>query len=796
MNDNTIVGNQDDVPILANALGCKLVPSRGENGWGIGTFFINGKQIGSRLDHFFAEESTGKQFRADSVEVLENSLEQGTLRFTGADGKVQFTADITLRADSHAYEVSLAIDPLHPIYHSIFAEVPLLTDAFDFIKYPFEDTILPSDGRRFLVETDAGRAPFMFARESVEEQPCFIGVGYNLTDQFDVGRIEFDPHGSTDAPIRIYAPFKGMARNLDLQCVTRLELLRGDFAAARKSSVHHFRYVISTAPTQYQCLRSYAQVAEYSVDVATTRSVDDSVAALMKLYKTTPGYVEGLGYHQLIRVDTGDFDTTVPHGWYSKYLAPGPQVQLGYELYQHWKSNPNERWARQRAIEMSDFLVSQQNEDGSYGNWDTDTGSIGMMHPGNTEGAEHGFNQYIYSTSDIAMGAYHLYKLYDDLQATEGIIRTDWLHAAQRSITYVAGLVSDDGLLGRNYSAGGGYDKVGTALAEVLLALDYMHSDTGAAELMETRLRLETWLYSNFLQFNSWADGCMDGGAWMGTEWPPPRNNDSVGIQAFVSYCAEMHRKYQETRYLDMAKDVFMYQWSITVPVQMEGFTNLTRGLMREQDFYSAFDLPIKINDYIDCLPYLSKVTGDPFFMEYFRVILQTQISYQERVEPFAGMHIGLECDETGRRPIDKIAEGHSAYIVRFSSMFIKSVRGPIAYQYVGGEGWGLGRDYNLAFDADLGPGNPYLLSSTSLVRDLSWSAAETTLDILVYDRLSPTTDLEVRWETHDLPIDEFVIEQGNDITPAADFFDARLGVLTLTAASDAPSRAVRIRRR
>lgn len=796
MNDNMIVETKGSVPILANALGCMLVPSHDENGWGIGAFFINGTQIGSALSSFFTEESTGRQFRADRVEILENSQEQGTLRFTGADGKVQFIAEITLRADSYAYEVSMAIDPLHPIYHSIFAEAPLRTEAFDFVKYPFEDTILPGDERRFVIDTDTGRAPFIFARESVDGQPCFIGVGYNLTDQFDMGRIEFDPHGTTDAPIRIHAPFKGMARNLDLQCVTRLELLRGDFDSAWTSSIHHFRYVISTAPTQYDCLRSYARAAEYSVDVATTRSVDDSVAALMTLYKTTPGYVEGKGYHQLIRVDTGDFDTTVPHGWYSKYLAPGPQVQLGYELYQHWKANRDELWARQRAIEMSDFLVSQQNEDGAYGNWDTDTGSIGMMHPGNTEGAEHGFNQYIYSTSDIAMGAYHLYMLYDDLRITEGIIRTDWLHAAQRSINYVSGLVGNDGLLGRNYSADGGYDKVGTALAEVLLALDYMHSDTGAAELLETRLRLEKWLYNTYLQSNSWADGCMDGGAWMGTEWPPPRNNDSVGIQAFISYCAEMHRKHEDARYLDMAKDIFMYQWSITVPVQLDGFTNLTRGLMREQDFYSAFDLPIKINDYIDCLPYLSKVTGDPFFMEYFRVILQTQISYQERVEPFAGMHIGLECDRTGRTPIDKIAEGHSTYIVRFSSMFIKSVRGPIAYQYVGGEGWGLGRDYNLPFEADLGVGNPYLLSSTSLVRDLSWSAKEEAIDILVYDRLSSTTELEVRWDARKFPIDEFVVEDGLDIVAAGDFFDPRPGVLNLTVTSDSPSKAIRIRRR
>ena len=95
----------------------------------------------------------------------------------------------------------------------------------------------------------------------------------------------------------------------------------------------------------------------------------------------------------------------------------------------------------------------------------------------------------------------------------------------------------------------------------------------------------------------------------------PPENNDSVGLLSFICYCAEMYKQDKEPRYLQMAKDVFAYQWMLTVPVDLAGFTHRTRDLMREQDFYSAFDIPMKINDYAEYLPYLSKETKASFGM-------------------------------------------------------------------------------------------------------------------------------------------------------------------------------------
>lgn len=320
-----------------------------------------------------------------------------------------------------------------------------------------------------------------------------------------------------------------------------------------------------------------------------------------------------------------------------------------------------------------------------------------------------------------------------------------------------------------------------------------MYADTGDEKIHNTQLRIEKWLYQNFVHTNNWADGCMDGGAWVGGG-KPPKNNDAIGIMGFMCYCAQMHIRTGEERYLQMAKDAFAYQWAAVIPVQIPGFTHETRGLVREQDFYSAYDLPMRINDYVDCLPYLSKVTGDPLFMQFFRIILQTEMDYQEKNFDYKGIHIGLECSYEGREPIDKLGERNSVYIIRFAALFLKAVNSPLNLMYVGGPDWGIGLDYNLPFNPCIGKDMPYILSCTGMVRNLTWDPDNKIIHIWTYDTENDSTTLELVWNSCPFPVENAKIITSDGEWPAAELYQNESDTLTIVSSNtSAPSKMIEL---
>lgn len=788
-----IVSERDGVPVFENGLGCALVPYHEGNAWGLGTFYLNGAKLGETVTNFAVEESVGRSYQASQYQIVENSLERGSVRFFGKDGKLDFSVIVSLSNDSYAYTLEYDFDPMHPIYHPLFVNVPFFTSKAAFVKYPYEDTMMPPLGKRWVVTPDVSRAPFFLGMESLDGKEAFVGVGYFLSDHFDQGRFEFDPVVYPDAPFKIYTPFDGMARPIDLQCVTRLELIRTDLVnqGQLRTPEHRFRIVISTASNQFNCVRAYIGRSGYDTSLTIRRSIDESVSDLMDVYKRTKGYVKGKGYHQLIRFDTGDFDTTVPHGWYSKYIVAGPQVQLAYELYKYWETHPEETWARERATEMADFMLSMQQEGGAFANWDTDVGGTSIMHPDDTQGTK--FNACIYSMSDMGMGLYHLDLLYDEMKRFEGIDRADWKAAAEKGVRFMASLVKPDGELGRNYDLKGNYDKQTTGIIEALMVFDLAHKQTGDKKLEEARDRLENWLCSRFIRFDNWCNGSVDGGAWQGTDWPPPHNNDLMGTFTFASYCVSRYQETRDEKYIQLAKDAVAYIWMCVTPIEIEGFRHGTRTLVREQDFYSMYGILIRGNDFIDALPYLSKVSGDPFFMQFYRIIIQNQMDYQAVDKPYPGFHIGLDCDATGRRPVDKFAEGNSGYIVRFASLFLKTVNSPIAYRYVGGEGWGLGADYNLAFNPDFGARAPYVLSASTTVRDISWNLEKKVLTVFLYDTSRRQGSLEVKWRPELYPVSAVTIEMDGKQVKAADFYDEQEQVIRIPYKHQDPSEVVRV---
>ena len=663
-----IIYEENGVPVLENKLGCKLVPYQNSNSFGLGTFYFKNKPLGETLPYFIVEDGSQTAYAASEYTVLENTPTRGTVRFSGKRGKLEFAANVTLCAESFGFKIDYEFYPIHPIYHRLFINIPFNNSTKQFVKYPYETTLPASFNGRWTVEPDRSRVPFMFGREELEQQSRYVGVGYQLSDDFMHGVMEYDPQSFPGAPFKIFTTFKGMARPIDLQCVTRLELLHVDLKEEYKKVRKDFKIVVSISDNQYDCVKGCIDQNGYEPEVPFCRSIDDSLAMLWPVYKNAQNYFPGKGYTQILRFDNGCSDTTIPHGRYSKFILVGPQQELAYALYKYWETHPEESWARQRAVEMADFLVKRQLPNGAFSAYDTDIGKSSVIHPLNLEATS--FKAYVFSMDDISVGALSLYKLYNEARGFEKADHPEWRRAALKAADYVVSHIEPDGELGRNYNEAGEYDIKTHGLCSSLMTLACLYKETGDERYKNARDRLEDWLYNRFLRVDEFANAGTDGGAWQGIQWPPPNNNDNMGVLGFASYFMFRYQDTGDPKYLQWAKDAVAYQWLTSVPVQMPGFKHITKGLQKEQDFYSAYDVPFRSKENIDYLPYLSKITGDPFFMKFYRMLIQTELHCQAADQPFPAYYIGLESDSTGREPIDKIAEEKVGYIVKFASTF------------------------------------------------------------------------------------------------------------------------------
>lgn len=786
-----IVQISDGLPSLKNSRGIEWIPSLADGRFGIGTFKLCSEALGPELSGFLYEENLSVEYSPDCFEVVEDSAEKGVLRFFGIAGKIGLSITVTLKNDSSAVLFDYDIDPIHPSFHRVYVRIPFFTEEALFFKYPYEDT-LDKNSARWSVETDISRMPVVFGCEQLKDKKYYLCAGYYLEDGFDEGRFEINPSEHPEAPFRLFSTFKGMARHLDLQCITELELLRVDLKKEREESHKHLRFIVSVGNTQYDCLKGYIRNNGYDLDPHIEYSIDNACDQLYQMYRTAPGYIPGKGYTQLIRTDTGRCDSTVPHGWYSKNICPGPSVQLGYELYQHYLKNPEEIWAREHAFEMADFLVASQEENGLYTNVNTDTASLFS----DGEGDKHlsdVLTGYFFNSGDMNLGAYHLYMLYDLVKEHEGIDKKEWKEAAQKTILATIRFMGEDGSLGRNYNYDGGYDVLCAAAGETLMALDYMYQDTNDETVGKYRDLLEDWVYNTYIFKNDFADNCMDGGAWVGSG-TPPKDNDTMGLMGYVCYCAQRYKRTHEEKYLQRAADCFIYQLICTIPVEIPGFTHRTRGLIREQDFYTAFDLPMRVNDYLDCLPFLSAETDDPLFAQFGSMILQTEMDYQEKINPYRGFHIGLQCDYDGRTPIDIIGERNSVYIIRFAALFLKAVQGPLNYQYVGGRDWGVGRDYYLPFNPDLGEDMPYVRCCTGMVRNITVQTPDH-LSIWCYDVKSSTVTIEIALNGYCTPEKLKIITSDAELSGESCYDRERDSIVVTIRKDDAPSKMIELYR-
>jgi hypothetical protein len=452
----------------------------------------------------------------------------------------------------------------------------------------------------------------------------------------------------------------------------------------------------------------------------------------MDMYKNSSCYVslpplKNKAYHHKIVASTG----LPPNRGYGRWINIGINVQLAYQLYKYWLENPDETWAKERAINMANLFAEVQNPDGSVPSlWDPENKKFINYQAKDTELG------YIYTTDRQAFGAMNLYRMYLSRKENENVILGEWKESALKAMDYIAEKAISDGILGRSYDSKGNYNTV-AAPNEALIALDYFYAETGNRKYDEAREILEKFTYDVFVFKNHWFDWATDWGGWVDYKEPPPWNTDALNSISFATYCVYRHMHTGDQKYIDWAKHVVSYNWLVNIPVQFPGFKHVTKGLTREQDHYLTYDHPFRCTLLMDCYPYLSLMTNDRFFMDFYKMLIQTQHAYQHPADKgFQAFNIGLWWEKTGgAEPRDEVGEEGENFIVEFASMYLESVTSPNAYKYAGGADWGVGLDYDLNFTPNSGKEGLYVAAASSKVENNSWDAKKNTLTVKLQNK-------------------------------------------------------------
>jgi hypothetical protein len=772
---------------MSNEAGCKLVFYHDrENGrYGLGTISYNGVPMGQPVKYFLSEDNIFESsrmvpnrlypgtwqpyFQADTFKILSNTPESGVIRFTGEMGKIIGSVTISLARNSKAYELdySLAFDK--SIKHSLYVSVPFMNEKMQFVQFPFETPLSPPFTSHWSMTPTLSVVPMMWGCQQINQQDYYLGVAYKLMkDDYQRGKISYD--ATKESPFRIYF----IPPTNSGWFPTHRMGTGGEKRVAPDSTKLHI--VISTADNQYDCVMAYKNVSGYDVSTPIYRTVDDAVARVMNMYEKTSAYValppyKNSGYHHQIVPQTGK----APTFGYGRWINIGVNAQLGYQLYKYWQENPRAEWARDRALNLAGFYMEVQKEDGSVPSlWDPYNKVFRSYTQKNTE------EGYIYTMDRQAFGAFGLYRMYLARKESENVAAEEMKSSALKAMDFIADKVNNNGILGRVYNAAGDYDAVAPP-NEVLIALDYFYNQTGNRKYDQAREILEKHTFETHVYKNHWRDWSSDWGFWRGNE-QPPWNIETLNALSFATYCAYRHKTTGDPKYIEWARHLISYIWLTTVPIQYPGFKHVTKGLTREQDNYTSYDVPYRCTILIDCLPYLSRVTRDRFFMDFFKMQLQTQHAYQHPEESgLQSFDIGLWWDASGgAEPVDEIAEPGINYISEFCSMYLESVTSPNTYRYVGGTDWGVGLDYDLPFTPNSGENGLFVAAATSSVTAATWDAKHKTLTVVLQAKSGRKGELFILGPAGKTIVNCKVKVEGKDLEKNNLKYSSRQNMLTI----------------
>lgn len=760
----TIITVRDDVPVMENRLGIRWCPVKTEKGFGIGHFEMEGQAFGTDEESMLVESSLDWNYYAPEYEIIENTEQTGILRLYGISSKIRFDIRVKMENNSHVIAFDYDMEPLLPVYKRVYAPVPFETDNMAFLKYPYEDTITSRNLRSFEIETDYARVPFIFGKDG---NGNFLGAGYYLTDAFADGRIGFDRNREA---FQIWAQFRGMAKENDIQLAkypSPDNIRFTDLGAGIQRATRKFRFLVSVGKTQYDVFRDYMDKCGYDFTAFFYHTAEHYEADWIDIFKNAR-YFDGKGYSLKISTDTGDMDLISPHGNYGTIIAVPCQMSNCIILYNYWKRHPGEEWARTRAFEMADFFVERQLPNGMVPSYNADLGDI----PQGID-METGSNPYAGGGAvgmlEESQGASGILRFYQMVKEQEGTAKQAWYDSGVKLAEWILSCMDSEGRLGRNYTYDGKPDIYCYAMGTVLDPLNQIAGITGDVRFEDARDRLEAYVWSTYIAEDNFTNLAGDSLSWSGSEGI--EDNDAIGLLGLIRYCAGRHAQTHEKKYLDTAKDLFVYLWACNCPVDLEGFTHPTRALMREQDFYCCFDSLLCISFVSDGLPYIAKETGDPAFMQFYAIAMQSFLALQEKHDRFHGMHIGLEADVDGLSPIDVVAEGKHFYTsMGFGPGVLFSMLSPMHYWYAGGKDWGVGLDYRVEFDFASMQDVPYVKAGTSVIRQVTMDRERNILKIWCYDLEKTDVDVEIKWNGN-WSMEQSIVYYGHEKGTAAQFY-------------------------
>jgi len=786
-----IISVEGNAITLENDTGCKLVIWHENGKYGLGTFYFDGVVLGAPIKSFVTEDNifanshnrfqqvwpgTWRPYwQASEYKIIENTRERGVIKFSGRIGKLDGSVTITLCNGGTGYKLDYNMRVLNAVKHPLYVSVSFFPEKMQFVQFPFETPLVPPFEGHWAITPTLSMVPLMFGCEQIGRKEYYVGVGYQLEkDHYEKGKIQYD--AAKTAPFQIY------------------------FVSPHNSGWHgkgndiKLHMVISTAANQYDCISGYRKMSGYDVSTPIYRTLAQSLEGVWDMYKNCSAYVplppfKNKAYHQQINPVSG----AAPLSGYGKFIPIGPNVQLAYQFYKYWQAHPEETWTRERALNMAGFFVEVQSEDGAVPSlWDPKVKRF------RTYRKEIDDKGYIYTTCRQAVGAYSLYRFYLARKEFENVAVEEWKQSALKAMDYIVDKIQPDGFLGRSYNKNGEYD-TGYAPNAVLIALDYFYAQTGDKKYDKARARLEKWVYETFVRTNHWFGWSSDMGGWEG-EGAPPWDIDALNSLSFATYSVYRHMRTGEQKYIDWAKRVVSYNWLVTIPIQFPGFKHVTKGLTREQDHYLTYDIPFRTTLFVDCYPYLSMITQDRFFIDNYKMLIQTQMAYQHpdkcrrRKRGLRSFDIGLDWDESGAEPCDEIGEPDVNYIVEFCSMFLESVNSPNAYRYVGGPDWGVGLDYDLAFTPDCKEGDPYVVSASTNLNSVEWDEQSKVLSAELKGEIGSGGNLNIKLDTKRYPLNKIKVEiDGQLIGKKQYHYNTDIEMLMINYTHDRPSLDIRI---
>lgn len=796
--DTNIIAVQGKDVTLSNALGCKLAFYRDGDHYGLGTFSFQGEATGATLTTFLQEDNdyAWDPYQATRYEILENTPKRGVIRFFGNIGagernmSSKWNVTITLTSGNTAYQIDYEVEPYlwSARFHPIFAAVPFNNAAMQFVQYPLENPVRPPYAGHWEITPDVGKVPFIFGKQTRAGRDIFIGAGYSLVGQdYTQGRLQYDAT-LADAQLRVFFPYRWYPAAIDFGDLKGQEPAEG--VPEFRAPAYQLHMIVSTAGNQAACIRSYREDSGFDLSVPVRRSIDDSIQALMRAYKDAPlntVYVPGKGYRGRAWANSDD------RGNYYVYIWPGTNVQLAFQLYEYWTQHPDETWARDRAIEMANFFLKSQLPNGAVPrNWDEEKQRYTAESPNLLPAG------FIYCPWNTAQGAENLYRLYLERKRVEHIDEAKWKDSALLGINWIVKHVDAEGQLAHSYDKNDqSSGMIGSAPAMALRALDYFYQQTQDPQYDHARATLEAWYYKTFAEVNEYYNDEDDTYTWR----PPAssvqfKDNDGIETFDFAAYCAKRYMETKEPHYLQWAEDVAAYGWLARMPVEMPGFKHGTRGLLEEQNIWPMYDVPwASVSNRV--FAYLALLTGDPFYARYYKMLIQTQLSYQQydekypffasvlsRTPDMSQVPFGEVTPASSRRPYDRLQETINGKIgvwtIWYTSYFLEDMKADSMYDYFGGRDWGVGMDYALPFKPIFGD-NPFIKAATTRLTSAGWDAQRHGLFAVLNGDAGGHGRLLVKWNPATYPLARVsVVEDGKPLPPGAWMYDDRNQTLTI----------------